>query len=85
MDPPIFLKKKKEKVPWLKDEADEPVDRWFQYLGSPVFQLRHELPLPAIVQLHESESSDFDVPFFSYDPKVIGFHHERRLGTNIPG
>jgi hypothetical protein len=85
MDPPVSLRKKKEQVPWLKEEADEPVDRWFQYLGSPVFQLRHELPLPSVVQIHESESPDFDVPFFSYDPKVVGFHDECRLGTNIPG
>lgn len=85
MNPPTFLKKWREKVPWLKNEAHQPIDRWFQYLGSPFFHLRHELPLPAVVQIHESESSDFDVPFFSYDPKVIGFHDERRLGTNIPG
>lgn len=85
MNPHTFLRKQREKVPWLKNAADEPINRWFQYLGSPFFHLRHELPLPAVVQMHECEGSDSDVPFFSYDPKVIGFHDERRLGTNIPG
>jgi hypothetical protein len=85
MNPPTFLRIRKEKMPWLKDTANKPIDRWFQYLGSPILHLRHELPLPAVVEMNESESSDFDVPFFRYDPKVIGFHDERRMGTNIPG
>jgi small subunit ribosomal protein S30 len=85
MNPPTFLRIQKEKLPWLKDVADKPVDRWFQYVGSPILHLRHELPLPAVVEMLESESPDFDVPFFHYDPKVLGFHDEHRLGTNIPG
>ena len=85
MDPPTFLRKRREKVPWLKDAADRPIDRWFQYFGSPMMHLRHELPLPAVLQIHESESPDFNVPFFRYDPKVIGFHDTTQMGTNIPG
>jgi hypothetical protein len=85
MNPPMYLRKQRENVPWLKDSADKPIDRWFQYLGSPMMHLRHELPLPAVLQVHESESPDFDVPVFRYDPKVIGFHDARQLGTNIPG
>jgi hypothetical protein len=85
MNPPTSLRKHKENVPWLKSTAEKPVNRWFQYLGSPFLHLRHELPLPAVIQIHESESPDFSVPFFHYDPKVIGFHDDRRLGTNIPG
>lgn len=85
MNPHTFLRGQREKMPWLKDAADKPINRWFQYLGSPMMHLRHELPLPAVLQMHESESPTFDVPFFHYDPKVIGFHDTRQLGTNIPG
>jgi hypothetical protein len=85
MNPHTFLRRQREKVPWLKDAADEPINRWFQYLGAPMMHLRHELPLPAVLQMRESESPAVDVPFFRYDPKVIGFHDARQLGTNIPG
>ncbi|KAJ4433110.1 large ribosomal subunit protein mL65 [Periplaneta americana] len=85
MNPPIIVKKIKENISFFKDKANEPVDRWMQYIGSPALHLRHELPLPPVVDMQESESADLDVPFFKYDPKVIGFHVDRRHGTNIPG
>ncbi|PSN41370.1 hypothetical protein C0J52_19119 [Blattella germanica] len=75
----------KGKDPWFKELAEEiPFNRWFQYFGSPVLHIRHELPLPAIGN-QQLENIDYKIPNFQCDPKVVGVRCERRVGTNIPG
>lgn len=37
-------------------EPDEPVDHWIQYFGTPILQLRHNLPLLPLAQLPQLSS-----------------------------
>ncbi|XP_043277683.1 39S ribosomal protein S30, mitochondrial [Venturia canescens] len=67
------------------DYPDYPCDRGFQFIGDPNFQLRHNLPLPEIIPLSESENPAFDVPVSKYEPKTLNYWGGRRHGTNIPG
>nr|CAD7569774.1 unnamed protein product [Timema californicum] len=56
-----------------------------QYLGSPILQLRHEQPLPPLVDHSEGENPELEVPLFTLDPRTDGFFQDHRHGTNIPG
>lgn len=75
----------KRKIEWHKPYAEDPIDRYFQYVGEPCLQLRHELPLREVIPYHESENADYTVPDIRYDPHVFGYHQKLRHGTNIPG
>ncbi|XP_012281803.1 28S ribosomal protein S30, mitochondrial [Orussus abietinus] len=70
---------------FLKEYADMPIDRWFQYNGNPLLQLRHEFPLKEIIPLSDSENTDLNVPEFRYDPRVLGYSNKLQHGTCIPG
>nr|CAD7593458.1 unnamed protein product [Timema genevievae] len=83
--PPEATRKSKLGCKWTKDRADEPVDRFIQYLGSPILQLRHEQPLPPLVDHSEGENPELEVPLFTLDPRTDGFFQDHRHGTNIPG
>nr|CAD7428229.1 unnamed protein product [Timema monikensis] len=83
--PPEAMRKSKLGCKWTEDKADEPIDRFIQYLGSPILQLRHEQPLPPLVDHSEGENPELEVPLFTLDPRTDGFFQEHRHGTNIPG
>ena len=46
---------------------------------------RAHLPLPIILSLSEIDNPAFEVPFFQYDPRVLGIQTEHRHMANIPG
>ncbi|XP_066146324.1 large ribosomal subunit protein mL65 [Euwallacea fornicatus] len=85
MNPPQNVKKSKEGHEFFKKFANDPVDRIFCYIGSPILTLRSDLPLPYVISPSEAENQDFNVPFFHYDPTIIGEKYEYRRITNIPG
>ena len=70
-------------VPDIREDPDRLVQKPFQYYGSPMFQLRHCLPLREILSLGESENLDF--PYVSRDPIIEGYFDDRKHATNIPG
>ncbi|GLG96810.1 Uncharacterized protein GBIM_03711 [Gryllus bimaculatus] len=83
IDPP----KRLEKIRKTSNNGDlgKPVDVKFQYLGRPIAQLRHELPLqPAAIE-SEIQKIESNVPEFHYDPRVLGVDKLQRHVTNIPG
>lgn len=56
-----------------------------QYLGKPSLAVRTELPLDPVLPYSDADNPDLDVPFFSFDPRVLGYNSTNRHGTNIPG
>ncbi|XP_066993772.2 large ribosomal subunit protein mL65 [Anabrus simplex] len=84
-EPTLRVRKMRRGSVSQKDKEEEPVDRAFQYLGSPILHIRSELPLLNVVDFEESYNADFKVPVFHYDPRVLGFRMKHRHGTNIPG
>lgn len=72
-------------VPWMKDMADDPVDRMMTYVGSPNLIVRAKLPLNIIMSPSEAENPALEVPVFKYDPSSIGWMTEGRHIANIPG
>ena len=83
--PPTVIKDLKRRAGIQKAYLNDPVDRPVQYIGCPILQMRHNLPLPEIVPLSESENSKYNVPSFTYETRSTGLALERRHGTNIPG
>lgn len=88
IEPPELTKRKRKGTAWQKDMADEPINRQFQYIGKPLLTLRHIDPLEPLQDGDFAETSPTDlekVPRFSYDPRTIGYAHDYRHGTTIPG
>lgn len=85
MEPTNWTVKSRKGQSWLKDMVNAPENRNIQYVGYPVLQLRHAEPLCPIIELSESENPDLTVPYFQYDPRVLGLQLQRRHGTSIPG
>ncbi|XP_057336291.1 28S ribosomal protein S30, mitochondrial [Microplitis mediator] len=69
----------------LEEALNEPIDREFQYLGSPIFQLRHQHPLKEILTMAECENPEFEVPVVKLDPRTFGHYIKRRHLTTLPG
>ncbi|KAJ6636283.1 28S ribosomal protein S30, mitochondrial [Pseudolycoriella hygida] len=85
IDPPERIRKMRENT-WQKEYANDPVDRNFQYSGSPLLTLRHELPLESPLQFENFSKDDLKkVPEFTYDPATIGYFYKHRPATTIPG
>ena len=72
-----------ERVP--EEFEDRPSDKYFQYIGRPILQLRHNEPLPPILDSEEGHIFEYAVPQYNYDPHNLGFEIRRRHGSNIPG
>lgn len=70
---------------WHKNFANDPVDRQFQYVGTPFLTLRHKLPLQQFEDFQQSPNQLSNVPKFQYDPRTIGYSHDYRHGATIPG
>lgn len=85
INPPDNSRKSREKFDWIKHLADKPINRAAQYLGMPALALRSQLPLEPILPYSEATNSTYDVPLYTFDPRVIGFNNFHRHGTNIPG
>lgn len=85
IDPPNFIRKFRESVPFLKEYVNNPIDLPVQYIGQPVMHLRHKHPLREIIPLRDCENSALDVPAFKFNPKVLAYTLEKRHLTNIPG
>ncbi|XP_076230748.1 mitochondrial ribosomal protein S30 [Calliopsis andreniformis] len=83
--PAASIRKSKLQVSWMKNHANNPVNIPIQYIGSPILQLRNQLPLKEIIPLHESENSEFSVPEFKFYPRILGYQTSYRHGTSIPG
>lgn len=84
IEPPKNVVKSKEGLPWCKEEANEPIDRLFQYTGQPYLTLRHSKPLKPIITKDWFPDSE-NVPIFKYDPRTLGFIPKYCHLTNIPG
>ncbi|KAG8225414.1 hypothetical protein J437_LFUL004614 [Ladona fulva] len=85
MEPTYMTRKAKKNFAFMKEYADLPEDRHIQYVGNPILQLRHAEPLPPRSEFDTSKNVDQDIPFFKYDPRVLGLSLNRRHGINIPG
>lgn len=75
-------KRKKKKVP---DElVEEPSNKWIQYFGSPVVQLRSNLPLAPVTGITPTQTSECED--FPYDPVLTYALDTKRLhGATVPG
>jgi len=82
LDPPdtVVTRRKNDKS-LTKEEWNEPIDRWVQYLGSPILQLRQQNRLEPVWD----PSIKGEVPRWNLDPNVLGYQNEHRHGTSIPG
>lgn len=83
-DPPTNIVKMR-KGTWQKTFAEDSVDRQFQYVGSPFFTLRHKHPLRQFEDFNQNPNQFASVPQFQCDPRTIGYTHDYRHGTTIPG
>lgn len=63
-----------------------PIDQSFQYIGSPILQVRGNLPLKPVENVESCETMQVPNTKLMLDPRAYGFLlGERRNGTNIPG
>lgn len=86
ISPPAVTRKMRSGSLWQKDIADEPVNRQFQYRGRPLLTLRHAQPLRPVQENAAFAADDVQqVPRFKYDPRTVGYAHEYRHGTTVPG
>lgn len=87
IDPAENIRKTRKGIEWLKEHADEPIDRPFQYIGSPFLALRHQHPLAPFedVNFKSTNSANEKVPSVKIDPRSFGFTTDHRHGTTIPG
>ncbi|XP_055693894.1 39S ribosomal protein S30, mitochondrial [Lutzomyia longipalpis] len=87
IQPPKRIEKMLEKSSWAKEYKDDPVDRFFQYRGTPYVAVRHEFPLEPLTNVLEAAQGrqDLKVPEFLYDPHTLGYSTDHCHGTSIPG
>lgn len=85
MNPPEQIKRLRRGTEWMKKYENDPVDRLMVYHGFPSLTVRSHLPLNTVVPFSEAENPDLVVPFFHYDPRVVGTETEYRHMANIPG
>lgn len=85
MNPPENVKRYRRGEEWSKHTENEQTNRAIQYIGTPRMNLRLKLPLLPIIPYSEATNEDFTVPYFKYDPRVVGTHTTHRHITNIPG
>ncbi|XP_077298426.1 mitochondrial ribosomal protein S30 [Arctopsyche grandis] len=86
LDPPKRLITQKKKTPFYKDIEDAPVDRPFQFLGTPILTLRNDVPLEPLLSDSDLANIEYSIPtHYTYAPEIQGFTDEHRHGTYIPG
>lgn len=84
IEPPETVRRMR-KPTWQKKYIDEPVNRQVQYVGQPFLTVRHALPLAEFESHALSAGQLGAVPQHRNDPRTIGYGHEYRHGTTIPG
>lgn len=83
---PSKIKKIFESIPWKKEIANVSMNRTIQYTGSPLLSLRHQFPLESCAEFVKFTNEQIAaVPTFKYDPRTIGYSHDYRPITTIPG
>ncbi|KAI4458469.1 mitochondrial 28s ribosomal protein s30/p52 pro-apototic protein [Holotrichia oblita] len=85
MDPPENIKRYRLGEKWREHTENEPTNRAMQYTGTSMISLRSKLPLLPIVPHSEAVNEDLKIPYFKYDPRVVGTITTHRHITNIPG
>ncbi|XP_049938706.1 39S ribosomal protein S30, mitochondrial [Schistocerca serialis cubense] len=86
MEPSRRQRKGREGMKFLtKEDVERPADRPVQYFGSPVLQLRHELPLPVVDTEKLQPEGVSSIEHFQFDPRVLGYGFTHQNGTTIPG
>ncbi|KAL1489654.1 hypothetical protein ABEB36_013598 [Hypothenemus hampei] len=85
INPDERLKKIRKGHTFFKQFENDPIDRYFGYIGSPMLALRASRPLPFIMSSSEAENPDLEVPFYKYDPRSVGTRIEHRHLANVPG
>lgn len=85
MNPTKYVKSSRKSVEWTKPYTDDPYDRVMVYFGSPTLSIRSKDSLPLIVPPSEAENPDLEIPFFKYDPRVVGTTCSHRHMANVPG
>ncbi|KAL0271618.1 UNVERIFIED_CONTAM: hypothetical protein PYX00_008654 [Menopon gallinae] len=69
-----------------EEYLERPSNKYIQYIGKPILQMRTQDPLPSIVNPDQALCSQYPVPHYGYDPFVtFGYEMVRRHVTNIPG
>ena len=56
-----------------------------QYHGTPCLSLRHELPLPQLIDRNSGLSVEGDIPKWNWDPRVLGYRFKPSRAINTPG
>lgn len=75
-------KRKKKKV--SDDLLEDPSNKWIQYFGNPIIQLRSNLPLSPLRNITPSETWAYED--FPYDPVLTYALETKRLhGASVPG
>lgn len=65
---------------------NEPVNRNYQYIGRPLLTLRHSYPLESPMKFQNFSSDEIsNVPEYRLTADSIGYAHEHRPATTIPG
>lgn len=89
IDPPKSVRKQRLGKEWTKKYENDPVNRYFQYIGTPYLALRHQNLLKPFVEVdletQNAAEENIEIPRQKYDPRTIGFHTEHRHGVTIPG
>lgn len=67
--------------------VNDPLNRPFQYSGSPFLALRHQHPLAPFedIDFDAVISENKNIPKVTMDPRTLGFFTDHRHGTTTPG
>lgn len=88
-DPTENVRRYRRGMDWTKKYENDPTDRYLQYVGSPYVALRHQHPLPPLVEVDLDKQNvvedKVEIPPYRLDPRTLGFTTEYRHGTTIPG
>jgi small subunit ribosomal protein S30 len=87
IEPTKQVKAFRKKRDYLKRILDEPVDRPFQYVGTPFLALRHQYPLEPFAEtdFNAADAPKGNVPSVTIDPRSYSFYTEHRHGVSTPG
>lgn len=86
IEPTSQVKKMRKLREFTKKYENDPVDRPFQYIGSPFLTLRHQHPLEPFEEISFDSAVGSDVvPSITVDPRAFGFYTEHRHGVTTPG
>ena len=82
---PKEVMKSREVKSWTREFKDDPTNQPLHYYGSPIFQLRHKLPLKELLPVEVCEDESLEVPIEDVDPRKAGYFPDRKHASIIPG